>query len=129
MALEPGSRVDRYVVESMLGVGGMAEVYSVRHATLGAPAALKILRLRSAQLAERLVREGRAQARLQHPNVVTVLDLFDIDGAPGLVMERVDGPTLAQVLRERRPVHPLHHQPGRAVDVEQIEDRDHVRVL
>src|SRR5262245_57713715 len=98
MPLAPGTKVDRYVVEALLGSGGMAEVYAVRHAALGSRAALKILRLHSPQLVARMIREGRAQARLQHPNVVPVLDLFDVDGAPGLLMERVDGPTLAQVL-------------------------------
>ncbi|MEQ1505830.1 MAG: serine/threonine-protein kinase, partial [Myxococcota bacterium] len=98
MGLEPGTRVDRYVVEGLLGSGAMADVYAVRHVTLGAPMALKILRLRAPQLVGRMVREGRAQARLQHPNVVAVVDLFEIDGAPGLLMERVDGPTLAQAL-------------------------------
>src|SRR6187549_220890 len=100
MRIEPGAQIDRYVVEGVLGAGGMAEVYAVRHATLGSPAALKVLRIRSPQLAVRLVREGRAQARLQHPNVVPVLDLFEVDGLPALVMERVDGPSLAQLLAD-----------------------------
>jgi predicted ATPase len=100
MQLQPGATVDRYVVEGTLGSGGMAEVYAVRHVTLGMSAALKVLRIRSAQLAGRLLREGRAQARLQHPNVVRVLDLLEVDGAPALLMERVEGPTLAQIIAQ-----------------------------
>ncbi|MEZ4237206.1 MAG: protein kinase [Myxococcota bacterium] len=90
--------IDRYVVEGLLGAGGMAEVYAVRHALLGSSAALKVLKTRSPQLTGRMMREGRAQARLRHPNVVAVLDLLDVDGAPALLMERVEGPTLAELL-------------------------------
>jgi predicted ATPase len=100
MQLQPGATVDRYVVEGTLGSGGMAEVYAVRHTTLGLSAALKVLRIRSPQLAGRLLREGRAQARLQHPNVVRVLDLLEVEGAPALLMERVEGPTLAQIIAQ-----------------------------
>jgi predicted ATPase len=100
MRLAPGAQVDRYVVEGLLGSGGMAEVYAVRHASLGSRAALKVMTVRSAALAGRMLREGRAQASVQHPNLVAVLDLLEVDGAPALVMERVDGPTLAQLITD-----------------------------
>jgi len=102
-ALEPGREVDRYVVQGLLGEGGMAEVYRVRHATLGTLHALKVLTIRSRSVRERLVLEGRVQATLRHPNVVAVTDVLVIDGAPGLLMEFIEGPALDTWLRSYRP--------------------------
>ncbi|MCA9493634.1 MAG: protein kinase, partial [Myxococcales bacterium] len=96
--LSEGSTVDRYVVVSRLGSGGMADVHVVRHVTLGTLRALKVLRHGTPQLRERLLREGRAQAALDHPNVVRVLDVIEADGDPALIMELVDGPPLDQLL-------------------------------
>jgi serine/threonine-protein kinase len=94
--LAPGTRVaDRYVVEGHLGGGGMADVYAAEDLRLGAPVAVKVLRVPAQAIAERLELEGRIQARLRHPNVVAVTDRVTVAGAPGLVMERVDGRSLA----------------------------------
>ncbi|MCA9491763.1 MAG: protein kinase [Myxococcales bacterium] len=102
MDLAPGARVDRYVVEQLLGRGGMASVWRVRHETLNAPFALKVLELSQRSVKARLLEEGRIQAGLRHPNIVSVVDSVDVDGQPGLVMEYVDGPTLEEVLRGGR---------------------------
>ncbi len=93
-ALPNGHEVDRYRVERVLGRGGMATVYLVRHATLGTLHALKVLDLSSHLVRERLLLEGRVQARLRHPNLVSVSDVLDVHGAPGLLMEYVDGSSL-----------------------------------
>ncbi len=95
MSLQPGTVVDRYVIESVLGRGGMAEVYAVRHRQLGSVHALKILTTPSSDVRSRLLQEGRVQAQLRHPNIVSVTDVVDVTGAPGLVMEYISGPTLA----------------------------------
>ncbi len=100
--IQVGQTVDRYQVLSELGEGGMARVYAVRHRTLGSEHALKVLTLNSKDVLDRLVAEGRIQASLRHPNVVTVTDLVDVGGYPGLVMERVRGPSLEQLLISRR---------------------------
>lgn len=100
--LSPGQKVDRYVVETVLGEGGMATVYRVRHTTLDSHHALKVLKLASTTIRERLIQEGRVQAKLQHPNLVPVTDVIDVDGAPGLVMQFIDGPSLEQLLKSRR---------------------------
>ena len=102
MQLSQGSEVERYVVEAMLGQGGMATVYRVRHAQLGTRHALKILSLPSASIRERLLQEGRVQATLHHPNIVAVTDVIDVSGAPGLLMEYVAGPSLDQLLVRRK---------------------------
>lgn len=92
--LAPNTIVDRYVVERSLGTGGMATVYLVRHRRLGTAHALKLLHLPTARIRERLMNEGRIQGGLHHPNVVNVTDVVDWRGAPGLIMEFVDGPAL-----------------------------------
>ena len=101
--LTTGSIVDRYRVEAALGSGGVASVFLVRHTVLGSLHALKVLHVTSPVLRERLVREGRLQARLRHPNLVTVTDMVDVDEAPALVLEYVEGPTLAAFLAGGRP--------------------------
>ncbi len=96
--LQPGERVDRYEVESLVGQGGMAAVYRARHRHLGSIHALKVLLVTSPDVCARLLQEGRVQALLRHPNVVAVHDVFLVDRAPVLVMEFVDGPSLDQCL-------------------------------
>jgi serine/threonine-protein kinase len=76
----------------------MALVYLVQHIQLGSLHALKVLHVPSAEIRERLLREGRVQSRLRHPNIVAVTDVVQVDGAPGLVMEYIDGPSLREVL-------------------------------
>jgi serine/threonine protein kinase len=97
--LEPGARVDRYVVLDTLGQGGMAVVYRVRHEQLGSTHALKVVVVPSRSIMTRLLAEGKAQARLRHRNVVLVNDVIEVDGSPGLVMEYVPGPSLEKLLR------------------------------
>jgi serine/threonine protein kinase len=101
--LEPGQVLDRYTVIDELGRGGMAVVYRVRHNALGSLHALKILTLHGASIRERLVLEGRVQAGLRHPNIVSVTDVIDVNGSPGLVMEYVAGPTLEEWLLHNKP--------------------------
>ncbi|MCO4746222.1 MAG: serine/threonine protein kinase [Proteobacteria bacterium] len=103
MALETGHVVDRYEVLRTLGQGGMAAVYLVRHTTLGSEHALKVLTLDRPGLRERLLQEGRMQAALRHDCAVTVTDVIDVDGAPGLILEYVDGPTLDDWLIQDPP--------------------------
>lgn len=94
MNLTAGQVVDRYELVRPLGEGGMAVVWLARHTTLGSLHAMKVLTLRAPGVRERLLREGRVQATLQHDNAVTVTDVVQVDGLPGLVLEYVDGPTL-----------------------------------
>lgn len=101
--LEPGQVVDRYTVEGLLGEGGMASVYRVRHNTLGSFHALKLLKVQSEAIRRRLVTEGQVQASLRHPNVVAVTDVLFVGDQPGLVMELVEGPTLHDWLAEYQP--------------------------
>lgn len=90
--LEEGGRY-RYVRD--VGSGGMARIIEVEHTELGSRHAMKILKVLSPELRQRLLAEGRLQAKLSHPNIVNVTDVVRLDGGfPALVLELVDGPSL-----------------------------------
>ncbi len=103
MPLVPGTLVDRYRVESEIGRGGMARVYRVRHKNLGTLHALKVLSVTSEDLRARLLQEGRLQARLDHPALLPVRDVLEVEGGPGLLMDFIDGPSLDAWLVQERP--------------------------
>jgi len=92
-ALPFGTVVGRYVITGVLGEGGMGVVYAAHDPDLDRPIALKLLRAELRAARPRLLREGQAVAKLQHPNVVTVHDI----GAHGddlfIAMERIRGQT------------------------------------
>ena len=100
--LRPGDQIERYTVDEAIGSGAMGTVYRVSHNTLGVPMALKVLHATQAD-SGKLIAEGRLQARLRHPGIVSVADLLDLDGAPALVMELVDGLPLDAWVQENRP--------------------------
>jgi len=89
----------RFLVERCLGKGGMGEVYAAKHVSTGHRVALKILieaRTKPDSVA-RFLREAQAASAIRHPNVIQVQDVFDdSDGFPVMVMELLEGETLAQ---------------------------------
>jgi eukaryotic-like serine/threonine-protein kinase len=88
----------RYRTEALLATGGMGEVWAARDLLLDRAVAVKLLGRALAgdsRAAERLRREARAAGRLDHPNIARVLDLGEHDGRPYLVMELLDGESLA----------------------------------
>ena len=94
----------RYEIGDLLGSGGMGLVYRAHDTRLGRDVAVKLLAdnlAQDAEARERFSREARAAARLSHPNVVQVFDVGEEDGRPYLVMELIDGPSLAEVLGEQ----------------------------
>lgn len=96
-----GSTVGAYEVLAAVGAGGMGQVYRARHRRLGRTVALKVLppgSIDDAERRRRFVEEARSASKLDHPNIVTVHDLVSEDGRDILVMEYVDGPTLAEVI-------------------------------
>jgi eukaryotic-like serine/threonine-protein kinase len=107
--------LSRYAVERTLGRGGMATVELARDEELGRRVAVKRL---FASLAgddvfqTRFLREARMAAGLSHPNLVAVYDVGEEDGLPYIVMEYVDGETLAQLMARTGPL-----DPERAVDL------------
>jgi len=105
----------RYELGSVLGRGGMAEVYVGTDRVLGRRIAVKILSDRFARdnsFVTRFRREAQSAAALNHPNVVSVFDTGSDDGTHFIVMEYVQGKTLSQMLRDGAPL-----MPERAVEI------------
>ena len=100
--LDPGERVGRYVVLSELGAGGMGVVLAAYDPELDRKVAVKLVRpeARSSNARERMIREARAMAKLAHPNVVSVFDAGEHDGAVYIAMEFVEGTTLTEKLQQ-----------------------------
>ena len=98
LALTPGTRIGSYEVAAQIGVGGMGEVYRARDTKLGRDVAIKVLPDAVARDDERLARfdrEARTLAALNHPNIAIIHGLEDTSHVKALVMELVEGPTLA----------------------------------
>lgn len=105
LALPPGTRVGRFVVEALLGAGAMGVVHRAHDPELGRPVALKCVRPDDPEAErgqERLRREARAMARLCDPNVVRVHDVILHEGRVYIAMELVEGTSLAAWLAEER---------------------------
>ena len=101
MALSAGSRFGPYEILSLLGAGGMGEVYRARDVRLGREVAIKVLPATFATDEIRLRRfeqEARAAAALNDPNVVAIYDVGNVDGQPYVVSELLDGETLRTTL-------------------------------
>ena len=102
----PGDRLDHFTILNPLGVGGMGAVFRARDESLLRFVAIKVIRERSNEAGqsrkERLVQEARAQARVNHPNVVHIYYVGTSQACPFFAMEYVPGQSLASMLRERR---------------------------
>ena len=103
MTLTSGTKLGPYDIESMLGAGGMGEVYRARDARLNRTVAIKVLpKSFSADpdRMQRFVQEARAAAALNHPNILSIFDIGEEHGAPYIVSELLEGTTLREQLRE-----------------------------
>jgi Tol biopolymer transport system component len=101
MPLAAGARIGPYEILASLGAGGMGEVYRAHDPRLDRSVAVKVLtssRGVTAQELDRFQREARAIARVSHPNICTVHDVGQEEGVPFLVMELLEGETLAERL-------------------------------
>jgi len=104
-----GGHIGSYEILSLLGAGGMGEVYRARDTKLGRDVAIKVLPSSFARDPDRLhhlKREARLLAALNHPHIGAIHGLEDADGVPALILELVEGPTLADRLAAGPvPVH------------------------
>lgn len=106
MTIKPGTRLDDYEVETLIGSGGMGEVYRARDTRLKRAVAIKVLPQFVANDPDRLRRfeqEAQAAAALNHPNILAVFQLGTYQGTPFMVLELLEG----QNLRERLRAGPL----------------------
>jgi len=104
VALVPGRKLGGYRIIEQIGVGGMAEVYRAEQVESGRIAAMKTLldpQNATDQERARFVREAKASARLEHPNLVRIFDAGEESGIPYILMEFIEGEDLADVLDRR----------------------------
>jgi eukaryotic-like serine/threonine-protein kinase len=97
MALQAGTRLGPYEVLSLIGAGGMGEVYRARDARLGREVAIKVLpadRVADADRRRRFVQEAQAASALNHPHIITIYEIESADGNDFIVMEYVRGKSL-----------------------------------
>jgi serine/threonine protein kinase len=100
--LSPGQVIGQHRVERLLGRGGIAEVYLVTETVFEVRQALKVMVGDDDDWGRRLIREGRAQFLVQHPNLVRVFGSANVMGRPALVMEYVEGSDLRRWLADLR---------------------------
>src|SRR5260370_24826472 len=121
-----GTRLGPYEILSLLGEGGMGTVYKARDSRLERFVAIKLLRADLAdrpELRERFIREARTVARLNHPHICTLHDVGHQDNSDFLVMEYLEGETLAERL-ERGPL-PLDEVLRHATEIADALDKAH----
>jgi len=110
-----GERLGHFLIRAEIGRGGMGTIYFATDTTLGRDVALKVVHPQLAdnpQLMERFKIEAMTQARLSHPNIVTIFSFHRIEDEYVIAMEYVAGRSLKEMLQERK-----HLQPEEAVDL------------
>src|SRR6201998_1999615 len=126
MAILPGTRLGPYEILSAIGTGGMGEVYRARDTRLDRIVAIKVLPAHLAdrpELRERFEREARAVAGLNHPHICVLHDIGHQDGTDFLVMEYLEGETLAERLK-KGPL-PLNQVLQYAIEISDALDKAH----
>src|SRR5579864_6179858 len=101
MALIPGTRFGPYEIQSLVGAGGMGEVYRARDTRLQRTVAIKVLPARlssNPELQARFAQEAKSISALQHPNICVIHDIGSQDGVDFMVMEYVAGKTLDRLI-------------------------------
>jgi serine/threonine protein kinase len=107
MGLAVGAKFGGYEIRSVIGAGGMGEVYRARDARLGRDVALKVLPaafLANEERRARFDREARALAALNHPHIAAIYGVEDAGGMTALVLELIEGDTLAERITPNRGV-------------------------
>src|SRR5687768_11596919 len=100
--LEPGLKIEQYELIRELGRGGMGQVFLARDTRLGRRVAMKFMTSSSKRFTERWLAEAHATARCNHENIVSIYDPDDYLGMPYMVLEYIEGTTLAKLMGDRR---------------------------
>ena len=126
MPLDPGTTLGPYEIQAPLGAGGMGEVYRARDTRLDRTVAIKVLPEHVAadpDLKQRFEREAKTISSLNHPHICTLYDVGEHEGTAFLVMEYLDGDTLAQ--RLQKGALPLQQALQVAVEIADALDKAH----
>ena len=126
MPLQPGTTLGPYEILSPIGAGGMGEVYKARDTRLDRTVAIKVLPEHVAadpDLKQRFEREAKTISSLNHPHICTLHDIGEQDGIDFLVLEYLEGDTLAQRL-EKGPL-PLDQALKIAIEIADALDKAH----
>ena len=126
MSLSPGTTLGPYKIQAPLGAGGMGEVYKARDTRLDRTVAIKVLPEHVASdpdLQQRFEREAKTISSLNHPHICTLYDIGNQDGIAFLVMEYLEGDTLAQ--RLQKGALPLDQALQVAVEIADALDKAH----
>jgi len=126
MTLRPGTQLGPYEITALLGAGGMGEVYRARDTRLERTVAIKILPKEMSvdpAMKQRFEREAKIISSLNHPHICTLHDIGSQDGVDYLVMEYVEGETLAKRL-EKGPL-PLEQVPKYGTQIADALDKAH----
>src|SRR5438046_1655613 len=102
MTIAAGTKLGRYEIRAQLGAGGMGEVYLAEDLKLLRQIALKVLSAefcQDEQRSARFLREAQAASALNHPNICTIYEINDDHSPPFIVMEHVEGETLAEKIK------------------------------
>jgi len=102
MALSAGTKLGPYEIQSLIGAGGMGEVYRAHDGRLDRTVAIKILPASYStdrDRLQRLAQEARSAAALNHPNILSIFDIGESQGAPYVVSELLEGETLREILK------------------------------
>ena len=108
MMNESNKKIGRYEIEREIGRGGMAVVYKAFDPFLNRTVAIKLIKMDAfspssfGNIRERFDREAKALAKLDHPNIIKILDFGEQDSAPFLVMDFIEGPTLKDLKKPLR---------------------------
>ena len=126
MSVNPGTRLGPYEILSAIGAGGMGEVYKARDTRLDRTVAIKVLPTHladRAELRERFEREAKTIASLNHPHICTLFDTGHQDDIDFLVMEYIEGETLAQ--RLVKGALPIQQVMQYAIEIADALDKAH----
>ena len=126
MPISPGTRLGPYEIVAAIGAGGMGEVYKARDTRLDRTVAIKVLPEHVAadpDLKQRFEREAKTISSLNHPHICTLYDIGSQDGIDFLVMEYLEGDTLAQRLEQG--ALPLDQALQVAIEIADALDKAH----
>ncbi len=126
MALESGTKLGPYEILAPIGAGGMGEVYKAKDTRLDRTVAIKVLPSHlsdNARLKERFEREARAVSSLNHPHICTLHDVGSENGVDFMVMEYIEGETLAD--RLKKGALPLDQALRHAIEIADALDKAH----